>query len=77
MKLDHGLVPACGGLERPFTVSGRRWLYCWHKEHGHCYLDLDRNVPVWNQKFHPAFSPEYEDVVDLRRLAAPVADGFF
>lgn len=40
------LVPACGGAEKPFTVSGRQWLYCYHPASGrHCYLDLDNDRP--------------------------------
>ncbi|MGI2124086.1 hypothetical protein ACRN9J_18255 [Shewanella baltica] len=55
------LLPACGGTERPFTVSGRQWLYCYHPASGrHCYLDLDNDHPVWHRGFHPAFHPEFE-----------------
>ncbi|WP_240200054.1 MULTISPECIES: hypothetical protein [unclassified Shewanella] len=55
------LVPACGGAEKPFTVSGRQWLYCYHSASGrHCYLDLDNDHPVWHRGFHPAFHPEFE-----------------
>ncbi len=55
------LVPACGGAEKPFTVSGRQWLYCYHPASGrHCYLDLDNDRPVWHRGFHPAFHPELE-----------------
>ena len=55
------LVPACGGTETPFTVNGRRWIYCWQPSTGrHCYLDLDTDIAVWNRSFHPAYAPELE-----------------
>ncbi|OSZ33053.1 hypothetical protein BVZ28_13640 [Alcaligenes faecalis] len=55
------LVPASGGTEQPFTVNGRRWLYCWDTEtKQHCYLDLDNDIPVWNRSFHPAWAPQFE-----------------
>ena len=37
-------VPACGGLEVPFTYNGTRWLYVFNPrrhEHGHLNLDTD------------------------------------
>ena len=39
-------VPACGGLETPFTSrSGKRLLYCWQPSTGkHAYLDLDSDI---------------------------------
>lgn len=59
--MDGPLVAASGGAEQPFTVNGRRWLYCWHpRSNRHCYLDLDNDRPVWNRSFHPAFHPELE-----------------
>lgn len=62
---DGSLVPACGGAERPFTVAGRRWLYCWHRQSSrHCYLNLDTDIAVWHRSFHPAFAPEFEHVPD-------------
>ncbi|NMU53838.1 hypothetical protein HKB25_07465 [Vibrio parahaemolyticus] len=66
------LVPACGGAEKPFTVSGRQWLYCYHPASGrHCYLDLDNARPVWHRGFHPAFHPELE-FADEAELLRPV-----
>ena len=67
--IDAGkLVPACGGQEQPFTVNGRRWLYCWHpRSNRHCYLDVDHDRVVWNRSFHPAFAPELEDVIEPPR----------
>lgn len=65
MPLDYDgpLVPACGGTEEPFTVNGRRWLYCWHRRSKrHCYLNLDTDIAVWNSSFHPAWAPEFEHV---------------
>lgn len=62
MRTDS-LIPACGGTETPFTVKGRRWLYCWQPSTGrHCYLDLDNDVPVLNRAFHPAWAPQFEHV---------------
>lgn len=70
------LVPACGGAEQPFTVNGRRWLYCWDTEtKRHCYLDLDNDIPVWNRSFHPAWSPQYEHVPE--ELPARIIKGPF
>lgn len=61
LSAADNLLPACGGAESPFTINGRRWLYCYHRASGrHCYLDLDTDRPVWNRDFHPAFHPEYE-----------------
>lgn len=55
------LIPACGGTEKPFTVNGRRWLYCYDTSlKKHCYLDLDNDIAVWHRSFHPAFAPEFE-----------------
>lgn len=67
------LLPACGGTEQPFTVNGRRWLYCWHPASGtHCYLDVDNDRPVWNRSFHPAFAPEHEfEAEALRPVPRP------
>ena len=41
-----GLVPACGGTERPFVDrAGRRLLYCVDLRAGqHGYIDLDRDM---------------------------------
>jgi hypothetical protein len=41
-----GLVPACGGTERPFLdQDGRRLLYCVDLRAGqHAYLDLDQDM---------------------------------
>lgn len=64
------LVPACDGTETPFTVNGRRWLYCYDtdlKQHG--YLDIDNDIVVWNRSFHPAFSPEFEYVPEVEANA--------
>lgn len=59
------LVPACGGAEAPFTVNGRRWLYCYDTALGkHCYLDMDNDRAVWHRSFHPAFAPEFEFKVE-------------
>lgn len=63
--MSSTLVPACGGTEKPFTVNGRRWLYCWDRETSqHYYLDVDRDVVVWNRAFHPAWAPELEHEPD-------------
>lgn len=57
------LVPGCGGTEKPFRIENRNWLYCYHPASGkHCYLNLDTNVPTWDRRFHPSFSPEFENV---------------
>lgn len=38
-------VPACGGTEAPFTVNGRRLLYCWQPSTGrHAYMDLGTDM---------------------------------
>jgi hypothetical protein len=38
-------IPACGGLETPIVVRGRRLLYCWQPSTGrHAYLDLDADL---------------------------------
>lgn len=67
------LVPACGGTEHPFTVDGRRWLYCYHPvSKRHCYLDLDNDRSVWHREFHPAFHPEFEFVVPEPRSDSAV-----
>lgn len=59
------LVPACGGLERPFTVRGVRWLYCWHTAaKRHVYLNLDTDIAEWHRDFHPAFAPQYAGLDD-------------
>ncbi len=55
------LIPACGGTEQPFVVNGRTWLYCYHPRSGrHVYLDVDRDVTIWNRNFHPVDAPLYE-----------------
>lgn len=75
--LPGRLVPACGGTEHPFTVNGRRWLYCWHPRSGrHCYLNIDTDVAVWNPNFHPAHAPEYEHVAPVmpKRLFKQAAE---
>jgi predicted nicotinamide N-methyase len=42
-----GLVPACGGTERPMTLRGRRVLYCVDLAAGeHAYVDLDTDTVV-------------------------------
>lgn len=68
------LVPACDRTETPFTVNGRRWLYCYDtelKKHG--YLDLDNDRVVWHRSFHPAFSPEFEFEIeaDFKPISKP------
>jgi hypothetical protein len=74
------LIPACGGMEKPFTVNGVRWLYCWQPEtNRHCYLNLDTDVAVFHRSFHPAFAPEFEfeedvDVVAVQNEAKAKAD---
>jgi hypothetical protein len=62
------LVAACGGLEKPFTVNGIRWLYCWHPASGrHVYLNLDLDIATWNPEFHPAFNPVSDDEYEEKR----------
>lgn len=40
-------VPACGGKEQPFTVRGRRLLYCFNPgEQRHAYVDLDTDLAL-------------------------------
>lgn len=68
------LVPACGGAEQPFTVKGRRWLYCWHPSSGrHAYLDVDNDRVVWNRCFHPVTAPhlEFEEEAMIPPRPAP------
>ncbi len=70
--MTHTLLPACGGTEQPFTVNGKRWLYCWCPELGkHAYLNLDTDVAVWNRQFHPAWSPEYEHIPESESPRTP------
>ncbi len=60
---SDNLVPACGGTEQPFTVNGRKWLYCYHPASGkHCYLDMGNDIAVWHRSFHPVHAPEFEFV---------------
>lgn len=55
------IVAAHKGTEKPFVHNGRRWLYCYHPNTGrHIYLDVDRDIAVWNRHFHPVHAPEYE-----------------
>lgn len=68
------LIPACGRTETPFTVNGRRWLYCYDTALGkHGYLDMDNDIVVWHRFFHPAFSPEFEFEVEEDFHPAPQA----
>lgn len=61
LNLYH-LTPACDGLERPFTVKGVQWLYCWDKKQKrHCYWNIDTGDVNYNREFHPAFHPELPD----------------
>jgi len=40
-------VPGCGGHESPFTIKGRRLLYCYnHLQDRHAYIDLDRDMEL-------------------------------
>lgn len=72
MESDH-LRPACGGLEKPFTVNGRRWLYCYQPGAGkHCYLNLDTDIATYHRSFHPAFAPEFEGMVEDVLPSVPI-----
>lgn len=69
---DGPLIPGCGGTEKPFTINGRRWLYCYHpSSKRHCYLDLDNDRAVWNRHFHPAFHPELEFEPEIEPVFYP------
>jgi len=52
--LPKGIVVACGGTERPFTVNGTRWLYVFDMDARiHGYLNLDTDIVNWDREFHP------------------------
>lgn len=55
--LNDNWIPACNGLEQPFTVNGTRWLYVWNpamRKHG--YLNLSTDIVEIDVNFHPAQS---------------------
>lgn len=51
------LVPGNGGKETPFTIRGRRLLWCWDANcsgvflDNHTYLDLDTDLPVTQEEY--------------------------
>jgi len=49
-------VPACGGLETPFTArNGKRLLYCWNPQQArHAYLDLGTDMVLTNEEAQAA-----------------------
>lgn len=65
LRNTSDIVPACGGLEVPFTFNGARWLYVWDKATGdHGYLNLDTDIihadykpqPIPAQRINPTGS---------------------
>lgn len=68
-SLPSSLIPACGGLETPFTVNGVSWLYCWQPStNRHCYLNLEAQEIYWDRSFHPASKDCVSETVQPTRF---------
>ena len=44
-------VPACGGLEQPTMIRGRKVLYCYNPAQGrHAHIDLGSDIEVSHEE---------------------------
>ena len=64
MKANDNWIPACDGLEKPFTIHGTRWLYVWNPgQRIHGYLNLDTDMVETSRDFHPTNLPYFVETM--------------